>query len=153
MDCHILEGGHHSLKKCGNCPFDGNCRIQKMLEVSEYIERIIKIEGDGVLDRIFRRPNIFRLIQSYEILAGIGEEFDLKNRYYDEMINSVSSDAKEKFEENILLGDRLMMAIRALILQRADQLMKAAIEEVCTRDGVCHACWINEVCKAKAERG
>lgn len=142
----------YSTEKCKSCPMDGQCPIQKMFRVSEHFQKMIETEKDAALDRLFRQPDIFKLVQNYEILEGIGEEFDLKGGYYNEMLASMSSEAREKFEENILLGDQLMLAIRALILQRADQLAKAATDGICTRDGVCYKCWLAEVCKAKAER-
>ena len=140
------------LKKCEGCPLDGDCFMQRGMRILDYFKKMIETEGDRALDRMFRRPDAFKLVQSYEILVGIGEEFDLRSEYYNAMLAIMPVVAKEKFEENILLGDELMFMIRALILQRADQLAKAAIDGICTRDGVCHSCWINEVCKAEIRK-
>lgn len=147
----MIDG--HSLEDCERCPINGVCPVQNILRVSEHIENLIKTEKDAVLDRFFGCPNIFLLVQRYEILEMVDEKFDLKGEYYNAMLASISPIAREKFEENILLGDELMLAIRALILQRADQLAKAAIDGICTRDGVCYKCWIKDECKVKAERG
>ncbi|MEK7098191.1 MAG: hypothetical protein AAB906_05070, partial [Patescibacteria group bacterium] len=134
----------HDLAKCDGCPLNGDCPIQMGMRISERITKMIETYGDGALDRMFRRPDVFKLVQSYEILSGIGEKFDLRKEYYSEVLSNMPDAAREKFEENLLLGDSLMFMIRSLILQRADQLAKAAIDGICTRDGVCHNCWINE---------
>ena len=142
----------HDQGECDSCPMNGNCLMQRGMQILDYFQKMIKAEGDGALDRMFRRPDVFKLVQGYEILTGINEKFDLRNEYYNAMLAIMPAAAKEKFEENLLLDDQLMFMIRALILQRADQLVKAAIDGICTRDGVCHSCWINEVCKAEIRK-
>ena len=145
-------GGDHDPGECNSCPMNGNCVMQRGMQIIEHFQKMIKAEGDGALDRMFRRPDVFKLVQNYEIFAGIGEKFDLRNEYYNAMLAIMPAAAREKFEENLLLDDQLMFMIRALILQRADQLVKAAIDGICTRDGVCCSCWINEVCKAEIRK-
>ena len=81
----------------------------------------------------FRRPDVF-LVQSYEILSE-SVKFDLRKEYYSEVLSNMP-DAARKVRKS-LLGDSLMFMIRSLILQRADQLIKAAIDGICTGDGVC----------------
>ena len=140
------------LKKCEGCPLDGDCFMQRGMRILDYFQKMIETEGDGALDRMFKRPDVFKLVQGHEILTGINEKLDLRNEYYNAMLAIMPAAAREKFEENLLLDDQLMFMIRALILQRADQLAKAAIDGICTRDGVCHSCWINEVCKAEIRK-
>lgn len=106
-------------------------------------------EGDNFLDR-FPQPEIFNLVQSYQALNSAGDSFDLKDRYYQLEAGMVIKN-REIFERRIVAGDILALRVHSLILQRADQLVRA-VNGNCAKDGICEKCWISEFCNAKAER-
>lgn len=114
-----------------------------------YLSAIDK-EGDNFLDR-FPKPEIFNLVQAYQMLLSIGEPFDLKDRYYQLEISMITK-KREAFINRLIDGEALTLRTNALILQRADQLLKAVNGE-CARNGICEGCWLVEICEAKAERG
>lgn len=115
----------------------------------ELCASVVGGEGDGFLDR-FPQPEIFNLVQSYQALNSIGDPFDLKERYYQLEVGAIVRE-REEFERRIVAGETLALKIHSLILQRADQLVRA-VNGSCAKDGVCVKCWLTEVCKVKEER-
>lgn len=120
-------------------------------KLDELYTSIVSKEGDRFLDR-FPHPEIFNLVQSYQALNSAGDSFDLKERYYQLEAGMVIKN-REIFERRIVAGDILALKVHSLILQRADQLVRAVNGSCAKKDGVCVKCWMSEFCKAKAEKG
>lgn len=101
------------------------------------------------LEKYFRQPEVFPLVQAAEIFHEQNEQFDLVEAYYNAFLLAMKPANRAKYNMSLNQRHNKALAVRALILAKGHQLEMVVVRNQCPfeKDKQCQACWLGQVCK------